>query len=319
VTTVLVTGATGFVGGYLALRLAAEGFTAIGLARSGAEGPGRRVVRAWDEASLGEALRGVDVVVHAASVVHRPGAAMDEYRRFNVEGTRALAAAAKSQGVKRAVFLSSIKVHGEELPGGRIDETTPPSAEGGYAQTKVDAERILEENAAAGGPRVTILRLCPVFGRGDKGNVRRVITAIARRRFLLPGDGTTRKSIVHVSTIGDVVVAAIRKDKDGVFVVADREAPSMRELADTVASVVGARRPFSIPATALRAVAIPVEMAFRALGREPPVSRMLIAKSMLPSICVVDRTERELGVECHVDLRAAIADEVAWLRSEGAL
>jgi nucleoside-diphosphate-sugar epimerase len=319
VSTVLVTGATGFVGGYLKGRLAAEGFDAIGLTRSGAPAPGRRVVPAWDEASLRAALAGVDVVVHAASVVHRPGASMDEYRRFNVDGTRALAAAAKACKVGRIVFLSSIKIHGEELPGGRIDETTPPAADGGYAQTKVDAERILQDVAASGGPRLTILRLCPVYGRGDKGNVRRVITAIARGRFLLPGDGATRKSVVHVTTIGDVVVAAITQQKDGVFVVADREAPSMRELADTVAGVLGARRPFAIPARALRAVALPVEVAFRALGREPPVSRALITKSMLPSVCVVERTERELGVACHVDLREAIVDEVAWLRSESAL
>lgn len=317
--TVLVTGATGFVGAHLQERLAAAGYDAIGLARSGVEAAGRRVVRTWDEASFAEALRGVDVVVHAASVVHRPGAALDEYRRFNVEGTRALAAAAKAQGVKRIVFLSSIKIHGEELPAGRIDETTPPAADGGYAQTKVDAERALIEIAESGGPRVTILRLCPVYGRGDKGNVRRVMTAIARGRFVLPGDGATRKSIVHVSTIGDVLLAVLAKNADGIFVVADRVAPSMRELADTVAEVVGKRRPFAIPASALRAVALPVEVLFRALGREPPVSRALIAKSMLPSVCVVDHTERALGVDCHVDLRAALVDELAWLKSEGAL
>jgi UDP-glucose 4-epimerase len=221
--------------------------------------------------------------------------------------------------VRRVVFLSSIKIHGEELPGGRIDESTPPAADGGYAQTKVDAERIVLSAAEQGGPRATILRLCPVYGPGDKGNVRRVITAIARRRFLLPGDGRTKKSIVHVSTVGDVVMAAIKKDRDGVFVVADREAPSMRQLADAVAEVVGARRPLSIPGAALRAAAIPLELAFRAVGRDPPVSRALIAKSMLPSVCVVDHTESELGVACHVDLREALRGEYEWLKAQGAV
>ena len=316
---VLVTGATGFVGSALVDQLAGAGVRVIGLARSGAAGPSRRLVRSWDVKGLTEQLAGMDVVVHAASVVHRPGAPLDEYRAFNVEGTRALAAAAKACGVWRIIFLSSIKVYGEDVPNGRIDETTPPAADGGYAATKLSAERILEQASRDGGACVTILRLCPVFGKGDKGNVRRVLTAIARGRFILPGDGSTRKSIVHVSTVAEVVRAVIENDRSGVFVVADRETPTMRTLADTAAEVVGKRRPFSVPAAALRLMALPVEVASRALGREPPVSRALIDKSLASSVCVVDTAERELGVTCHVDLRGALKEEYEWLRETGEL
>lgn len=316
---ILVTGCTGFVGSFLVDRLAQRGFDVVGLARSGAPGPRRRVARVWTAEALADELAGIDVVVHAASVVHRRWAPLDEFRRFNVEGTRALADAAKAVGVKRLVFLSSIKVHGEDIPGGRIDESTPVVADAGYASTKLEAERLLLDAERSGGPRVTLLRLCPVFGPGDKGNIRRVITAIAHGRFLLPGDGSTRKSIVHVSTVADVVRAVIEKDASGLFVVADREAPSMRALADTVAEVVGARRPFSIPARALRAIALPVEVAFRAIGREPPVSRALIEKSLLSSVCVVDHAEKTLGVVCHVDLRDALRDELRWLRDSKSL
>lgn len=314
-----VTGANGFVGGRVLAGLRDHGVPAVGLVRAGrtlahAEWA-KRDLTEWSEASLGEALDGVTAIVHAASVVHRPGADASQHAAFNVEGTRALLAAARSRGAQRVVFLSTIKVHGEE-PAGVIDENTPIDGSSPYASTKLEAERMLLDAAGQGGPSALVLRLCPVYGAGDKGNVRRVATAIARRRFLIPGDGATRKSVVHASTVAEAVRRALESEVTGAFVLADREAPSIRELADTIARALGRRPPLSVPVALVLGAAAALEAVSRVRGREPSVSRELVRKSLRSTMCSPAKIERALGMECHVDLRDSIAEEIAWLRRE---
>jgi nucleoside-diphosphate-sugar epimerase len=143
--------------------------------------------------------------------------------------------------------------------------------------------------------------------------------AIARRRFLLPGDGTTRKSIVHASTVAGAVVAALAKATAGVFVVADRVAPSMRELADALASSLGRASPPSVPIPMVLAAAAAPEAMSRLRGRAPAVSSQLIRKSLTPTVCSPAKLEATFGIECRVDLATALEDEVRWLRSGGLL
>jgi nucleoside-diphosphate-sugar epimerase len=304
---IVVTGASGFVGGHVVRALERGTGEVRGLLRS--------QVGEWSAPNLRRALEGATAVVHAASVVHRPSTPAEEYDRFNVEGTRALIEAARGAGASRLVFVSSIKVHGE-APVGTIDERTPVLAEAHYARTKARAEELV---LAAADLRPVVLRLCPVFGRGDKGNVRTMIRSIYRRRFFVPGDGATRKSVVHASTVAEVVVAALARPAEGVFVVADRHAPSIRELADTIARLLGRPRPLGVPGPLLRGAASFVGRAARLAGIATPVSGALIDKAMTSSVCDPSRAERELGVRCSVDLEASLADEIDWLRGSGAL
>jgi len=316
VRTLLVTGATGFVGGTIVDAARRSGRTAYALVRSplGA-GLDYRLAPHWTADALRAALDGVDAVIHCASVVHRPDASSSEYVRFNVAGTEALVEACRDRGV-RLVYLSTIKVYGE-APVGIIDEATPVAPEGPYAGTKLDGERAVLDAAARGELSAAVLRLCPVYGVGDKGNVRTMIRAISTRRFVLPGDGSTRKSIVHASTVASVATAAADGDVAGVFVVADRNAPSMAELAGEIARSLGRGRPVHVPRRMVYAAAYCAERIATVLGRVPVVTRQLIYKSLLPTVCSPARAERELGVACHVELGAAIDQEVAWLRGLG--
>lgn len=308
---IAVTGASGFVGSAVASALHADGRAVVGIVRrKHDDAVPQRVIASWTERELAQALAGADTVVHAASVVHRPGAPDDEYRRFNVEGTRALCAAAS--GARVVIFLSTIKVYGDEVSG-VIDEDTPLAGEGSYAASKIEAERIVAEEGERRGFRSVILRLAPVFGVGDKGNVRRMIRAIARRRFVLPGDGAARKSLVHVSTVVSAVRASADRDVRGVYLVADRVAPSMRELSDTIASAIDRRRPISIPEGAVSIAARSLDWAARLAGRQAGLAD-LIRKSTLETVCSPSRLERDLGIDAHVDLGRAVAEEAAWMQ-----
>jgi nucleoside-diphosphate-sugar epimerase len=308
----LVTGASGFVGSHVLGELARTGTDAIGLYRNGGSraDPRARIVTRWDGPGLREAFAGIAGIIHSASVVHRPGAPADEYVRFNVEGTRALIEAARVSGVDRLVFVSSIKVHGD-APLGVIDETTPVAPDQPYSRTKAQAEQLVLE---ASDLRPAILRLCPVYGRGDKGNVRTIIRAVRRRRFFIPGDGNTRKSIVHVSSVAKAICAATAKDAQGVFVVADTHAPTVRELGNAVARILRRQRPIAIPTPLLRAAAAVAGGLAKAVGISTAVSAGLIDKAVTSTVCDPSRVERELGVTCHVDLEWALRDEIEWLR-----
>ena len=319
----LVTGASGFVGSSLLASYPATR-PRVGLVRPGRAGVAHqglsfRTLSAWTEEALTGAFAGVDAVVHAASVVHHPGATEAEYARFNVEGTRALVQACKSAGVTRLVFISTIKVYGEEPRAGVIDESTPVAFDSPYGRTKIEAEQIVLAAAREGGLSTAVLRLCPVFGRGDKSNVQAMIRAIARRRFVLPGGGHNRKSIVHISTVTEVARAAVDSSASGVFVVADSEAPTMRELADTMAKVLHAPRPPSVPEPLVRGALAALEAVFSLSGKKAPFTREQLRKLLEPTVCSPRRAQAELGASCHVDLEQALADEARWLRESALL
>lgn len=315
--TVLVTGATGFVGSHILRHAREKGRHAIGLTRRPAPELGEhRVVTSWSVPALTEALRGVQVVIHGAAVVHRRGQRDHVYTRFNIEETRNLSEACKARGIRRIVYLSTIKVYGEMsiVP---MDEQTRVAPRGPYAATKLAAERLLTQAEHEGGPELVILRLCPVFGVGDKGSVRTMIGAIARRRFAVPGAGATRKSLVHVSVVSAAALAAIDSTAKGIFVIADPVVPTVAQLTEMITHALGQRRPPHVPAFALYAGALGLEVASRCLRRGGTHHRELIRKSLQPSICNPARAEHELGINCHVDLAEALHAEVAWLRGLG--
>src|SRR5258708_3613247 len=108
---IAVTGASGFVASHVLRGLSEAGVAAFGIARSGCAREGVRIVTNWSEPSLRVALESATAVVHAASVVHKPGAPAIEYERFNREGTRALIDAARGAGVRHLIYLSTIKVY----------------------------------------------------------------------------------------------------------------------------------------------------------------------------------------------------------------
>jgi nucleoside-diphosphate-sugar epimerase len=116
------------------------------------------------------------------------------------------------------------------------------------------------------------------------------------------------------------VQAACAQRAQGVFVVADRHAPSIRELAETIAACLGRRHaPPRVPFSALVAGAALLERIHRTLGREPGVTGELVRKTAIPTVCSPALVERSLGVSCHADLRETIEDEIRWMRGEGML
>lgn len=240
---VLVTGANGFVGQALVRRLSGErGWTTRACVRTPAAWPaGVEQVLVGDigpATDWREALAGVDVVVHLAARVHvmdRAANDADEYSRVNVHGTRRLAESAHTAGVRRVVFLSSLKVHGEA---GRFTEASPLAPVDSYGVSKRDAEVALWDVAAHTGLEAVVIRPPLVYGPGVKANFLSLM-AIVRRGIPLPfASITNRRSFVGVDNLVDLMVVCLTHPAAAgeAFLVSDGHDLSTPELVRRIAA-----------------------------------------------------------------------------------
>lgn len=296
---VLVTGATGFVGIASIVRLIDEArFLVRGaVRRQSAELPvgAERVVVSdlAPDTDWQHALTGVDTVVHLAARVHvmRDAVAdqLAEFRRVNVAGTMNLARQAAVTGVKRFVYLSSVKVNGES---GAHIETDPPAPEDAYGISKHEAELGLRHIAPETGMEVVIIRPPLVYGPGVKANFQVLMRAVARGIPVPLGAIHNRRSLVALDTLVDFIVTCIEHPAaaNETFLVSDGDDLSTTDLISRLARAMGRpARLIPVPKSVLMAGAtllgkrdvaqrllgslqVDISKAQQVLGWTPPIS-----------------------------------------------
>jgi nucleoside-diphosphate-sugar epimerase len=209
ISKVLITGANGFVGSALVRHFdGREDMVVRAACRSTAAIPGS-IVRVPDlgpNTDWRRALDGIDVVIHCAARVHmmkeRAYNPLDEFRLVNVEGTRNLATQALASGVRRLVFISSIKVNGESTTGmPPFSHWSPPTPEDAYGMSKWEAEQELWRIAEKTGLEVVVVRPPLIYGPGVRANFQRLMQAV-RRGIPLPfGAVNNARSMVYVGNL----------------------------------------------------------------------------------------------------------------------
>lgn len=250
-TRVLVTGAAGFVGSALLPRLIEEGrFSVHAAVREGRAGfpPAVTVHRGMDLAGATDwsaCLKGIDCVVHLAARVHvmHDGAAdpLTEFRKVNVEGTLALARQAAA-GVRRFIYLSSIKVNGESTEAGKpFVEYDLPVPRDPYGISKLEAEQGLISLGRETGMAVVIIRPPLVYGPGVKGNFLTMLRWLARGYPLPLGSIANRRSLVSVQNLVDLIVTCITHPNaaNQTFLVCDGEDLSTTDLFTRLGGALG--------------------------------------------------------------------------------
>jgi nucleoside-diphosphate-sugar epimerase len=249
--TVLLTGASGFVGRAVleaAIRRGAKVRPVFRTLASANGHSGAVVVLGLDgETDWAQALQGVDVVIHAAARVHvMREEALDpltEFRRVNVLGTSNLARQAAAAGVRRFVFISSIKVNGEAtLPGRPFAAEDALAPEDAYGISKAEAETDLRCIAQETGMEVSIIRPPLIYGPGVKGNFSSLINWV-RRGLPLPLGGVThnRRSLVGLDNLVDLIWVCVEHPNaaNQTFLISDGEDLSMAELLRRISKALG--------------------------------------------------------------------------------
>ena len=306
----LVTGAGGAIGSTLVERLLKRGYAVRALVRDAAT-PALlqgeiEILRADinDCHGVRQAVAGADVVFHLAAKLHVNNPAENlrgEYFRVNVEGTRSLVQAARAENVKRLLFFSTINVYGNSQPGELMSEESALRPDSLYAETKIEGERI----ALAEAPSV-VLRVAAVYGPRMKGNYPRLVEAIRRRRLALVGDGSNRRTLVHIDDACDAAIAASEHD-DAVgqtYNVTDGRVHTLREIIRTIAIALKKRPPaMRLPARPVRLATGLLEDGLRAIGKQSPVTRGTIDKLTEDIAVSGEKIQRELGFRPRYDLQ----------------
>lgn len=197
--SVLLTGGNGFIGRRLVELLKAEGRAVRILDRRPEPGPAVQGDLA-DSEQLTRAVAGADAVVHLAAEHRDDVRPVQRYYDVNVRGTENLLRAMEEAGCKRIVFTSTVAVYPLDVR--EPDEDYPPAPFNEYGRSKLEAERLIEAWASAAPDRcAVVVRLCVVFGEGNRGNVYNLLRQIADGRFVMVGRGRNRKSMAYVGNV----------------------------------------------------------------------------------------------------------------------
>ena len=272
---ILVTGAGGFVGTAVVSELAGRGISYRAVTRARRDGY-FAVGNIGPQTDWIAALDGVDTIIHLASRAHVTSEkAADPTARFrtaNLDSTLNLARQAIKAGVKRFVFISSIKVNGEATgPGRPFTAEDTPNPQNPYAQSKLDAEQGLFGLSRGSNLEVTVIRPPLVYGPGVKANFATMMDWVNRGIPLPLGSVHNRRSFVFVGNLADLIVlAASHPNAAGkVFLVSDGEDISTTELFKMMARALGR------PSLIMPLPAPLVTLAAAAIGQRAVVSRLI--------------------------------------------
>jgi nucleoside-diphosphate-sugar epimerase len=269
--TILLTGASGVLGPVVAEHLRAQGYTVRTLSRRPLPSMPLHVVSdITDRASVAWSVEGVEAVVHLAAKLHieNPDVSLaGEYERVNVEGTRVVTEAARAAGVKRLVYISTVKVYGKQQAT-PIDEAETPVPKTIYSKSKHYGEQVVAIQGM--GLEHVILRLSAVYGRQVRGSWAKLVGAIRRGLFLPIGDGSNLRTLTYEADVAAAIQMALESAPmaGGVYNVAGFEAVTMDAILHSIYGAFGRPRPrIHIPKGLATAGVSAADRAFTLAGR----------------------------------------------------
>ncbi|MEM3364947.1 MAG: NAD-dependent epimerase/dehydratase family protein [Candidatus Methanomethyliaceae archaeon] len=327
---ILVTGASGFLGGHLVKELVRKGYPVVAMVRKTSDtrrldelGVEIRFGDLTDGASLVEATRGIDVVVHLAAYYTFSGK-KELYRKVNVEGTRLLCEAAVRNKVKRLIYCSSTEAIGPVInpPG---DETTNPNPQYEYGRSKLMAEEVVRSFDISG-LEYTIVRPTGIYGPENIDDVSYwFITSFAKRslatRFIV-GSGQNLIQFVHVNDAVQgfsLTLDKYDKSRNQTYIIGEDRAYTYNEVYVILSEICKRDPPtMHISPFLAKLLIAPVGLVKRILGDENFMWRLSTVDSVTRDrYYSIEKAKRELGYKPKYDLKRGLEETVKWYEQAG--
>jgi nucleoside-diphosphate-sugar epimerase len=308
---VLVTGASGFVGKVLCESLAAAGY----IVRAALRKDGSVNSAVLERVVVGDiggntdwmsALIGVDFVIHAAARAHVLHDSLQNTTRYfstNVEGTRKLAQASALAGIRRFIFVSSIKVNGEETTDRGFTAADVPQPRDAYGESKWRAEMALTQIRERSGMQACVVRCPLVYGPGVRANFFRLMRWVDQGRPLPLGSIENNRSLVSIWNLCDILVNLLENSAapGRTWMVADGHDLSTPDLVREIGVAMGRRtRLVRVPVAVLKFLGA-------VSGRKQEVARLCGSLQV-----DLTGTRRDLCWEPPITVHEALARTVAW-------
>jgi dihydroflavonol-4-reductase len=321
---VLVTGATGFTGGYLVRSLVEDGHRVRVIIRSGSKESGLPAgvevheADITDPAGVARAVEGVGTVYHLAAAYREASHKEEGYWRVNVGATKNLLEAATAARVDRFVHCSTVGVHGH-IANPPADESEPYKPGDAYQRTKCEAEVMALAYARDHRLPLAVARPTAIYGPGDT-RLLKMFRMIAKGTFVILGN---RDIYYHMVYIDDLIQglrllgrhpAAVGE----VFILGGERYYPLPMIASTVAGILGVRppwlrlpaRPFQLAGSLCEAICVP-------LGLEPPIYRRRVDFFTKSRAFSIDKARRVLGYSPNVSLEAGLRRTLDWCLQMG--
>ncbi len=325
---VLVTGATGFIGAEIVLELSRNNFNVTSLAghktkpkmqSSGASKIFRADISRFENLQELCELEDIDAVVHTAGLAHQFGDTKKEaFDAVNVLGAKNVAQMAVSLGAKQFILIGSTAVyaplakavaknHKRYTPITEESKLQPPTL---YAESKLRAEQICVEICEKNKIPLTVLRLAPVIGEANVGNVRRLIEAIERGRFVWVGKGENYKSLIYKNDVARACIEVLRK-KTGNTEIFNLAAKPMllKEFVEEIAARLNKKIPkLYVPENLLRPVFRLNSKIFK-IGRIQRLSNT-VEKWLADDVYSAEKIKARYGFEPQTSIAEAIRRQI---------
>ncbi len=260
---IAVSGASGWLGVRICQYLRSQKHTILALDRHGVtEGPWHKfaaldlMVQGGGDSGWKSALEEANVLIHCAGHAHRAIETSDEIKRFyqvNRDGTQLVLEACRNAGVLRFVYLGSMAYYNwnESVS---MDEDSALNPKTAYAQSKLEGETAVVESNLDW----RVARLATVFGEGDRANFSKLAQSLSVGRFVLPGNGTARKSVIPVDLAAEIICDLALRDNIPfrLFNVALPEAPSLDMIVKAFVRTCGFKQPIHVPVSLLNYFAL---------------------------------------------------------------
>jgi dihydroflavonol-4-reductase len=325
---VLVTGATGFVGGHLSRRLVKDGAHVLAFVRKssdqkiveGLNSIGAEIVYGdiTDRTAVFDVVNNVEYIFHIAALFRSAKHGDSTFYDVNVGGARNILDAAERAQVKRVIHCSTVGVHSHiPHPPATEDEAYRPGDI--YQLTKCEGEKLAHERFLSGRVEGTIVRPAMIWGQGDTRTLK-LFKGVTRRHFPIIGSGETLTHWVDVDDLVDGFVLAAEKEqaKGQTYIFAGERPVSITKLVTEISRVAGVKPwPLKIPALPIQLLGSFTETVCKPFGIEPILHRRRVDFFTKTRSFDISKAKKELGFRPRLSFEAEVEKIFSWYKAHG--